>query len=113
MDIDDQVRQLFYSAVERYPNNKLTDRAKVEYQADWIRLARQVGLERFSNALAEARLHCSFIPQASEINDHMQAPLPGNHNRHDPNCKLCGGLGLRPFPVRQGEKYERWGRCEG
>jgi hypothetical protein len=113
MDTHEHVRQLFYSAVERYPHSKLSDSAKVEYQSDWLRLADAVGVERFEAALATARLNCSFIPQASEINEYMPPPDLGRRSKHDPECAVCGGTGWLITPIQPGGKNTQAQRCKG
>lgn len=113
MERSEHVRQLFRAATERYPNHKLTDAGKVEYQSDWIRLADAVGLERFEAALATARLNCSFIPQASEINQYMPPPDLGRKTKHDPDCAVCAGTGWQMVPSQQPGKAARARRCKG
>jgi hypothetical protein len=113
MDRQQHIRELFKSAVERYPHHKLSDAAKVEYQSDWLRLADAVGVERFEAALSTARLNVSFIPQASEINEYMPPPDLGRKSKHDPNCASCGGTGWVMVPSKIEGKAARAQRCKG
>jgi len=99
--------------MERYPHSKLSDTARVEYQSDWIRLAESVGVERFEQALASARLQCGFMPQASDLNEHMPPPDLGRPSRHDPDCPLCGGSAWIMVAAKVQGKAARATRCKG
>jgi hypothetical protein len=71
-----QVSELLRAVTARFPGSKLAEENLEAFKADWEKLIREFGLNRFNMGLQRTVMSTSFFPSLSDIRKHIPTSDP-------------------------------------
>lgn len=69
-----QVKFLLQESLRRYPGQQYAKETLQAWQEDWVSLAKEIGIDRFSEAVRRARSYSKFMPSVADIREYIPAP---------------------------------------